>query len=89
MKLLFKKMSQIYHQAQAMTTMKKTSNTFSRNLKSHTVVSSFTQTLDDELYIQPGDKVQINNEYDDGWCLGKNLTRGGARGVLPRHCLDI
>lgn len=56
--------------------------------KTYVVTSSYTQTLDDELFIQPGDKVQIFNEYDDGWCLGKNLTRGGARGVLPQNCLD-
>ncbi|CAO3654818.1 unnamed protein product [Mucor hiemalis] len=56
--------------------------------ETYIVTSSYTQTLDDELFIQPGDKVQIFNEYDDGWCLGKNLTRGGARGVLPQNCLD-
>jgi hypothetical protein len=53
------------------------------------VFSTYTQTLDDELYIQPGDKVQIYTEYDDGWCLGINLTRGGSRGVFPQHCINI
>ncbi|KAK4515083.1 mgpp2cl-1, protein phosphatase 2C-like protein 1 [Mucor velutinosus] len=52
-----------------------------------TIISSYTQTLDDELYIQPGDQVQVYTEYDDGWCLGINLTRGGSRGVFPQHCL--
>ncbi|KAG2206224.1 hypothetical protein INT46_006392 [Mucor plumbeus] len=53
-----------------------------------TIISSYRQNLDDELYIQPGDQVQIYTEYDDGWCLGINLTRGGSRGVFPQHCLD-
>ncbi|KAI9483809.1 MAG: hypothetical protein EXX96DRAFT_559768 [Benjaminiella poitrasii] len=57
-------------------------------LGTYGVISSYTQTLDDELYIQPGDRIQVYTEYDDGWCLGINLTRGGARGVLPQHCLD-
>ncbi|KAF1802448.1 hypothetical protein V8B55DRAFT_1480113 [Mucor lusitanicus] len=52
-----------------------------------TIISSYTQTLDDELYIRPGDQVQVYTEYDDGWCLGINLTRGGCRGVFPQHCL--
>lgn len=52
------------------------------------IISSYTQTLDDELYIQPGDQVQVYIEYDDGWCLGINMTRGGSRGVFPQHCLD-
>ncbi|KAG1078347.1 hypothetical protein G6F42_024310 [Rhizopus arrhizus] len=52
-----------------------------------TIISSYTQTLDDELYIQPGDQVQVYIEYDDGWCLGINLTRGCSRGVFPQHCL--
>ncbi|GAN05586.1 hypothetical protein MAM1_0096d05057 [Mucor ambiguus] len=52
-----------------------------------TIISSYTQTLDDELYIQPGDQVQVYTEYDDGWCLGINLTRGRSRGVFPQHCL--
>jgi hypothetical protein len=55
-------------------------------LGEYTIISSFTQTLDDELYIQPGDKIQVLNEYNDGWCLAKNLTRGGSTGVLPQNC---
>lgn len=55
----------------------------------YTVISSYTQTLDDELYIQVGDQIQIVTKYDDGWCLGINLTRGSARGVFPQHCCNI
>lgn len=53
----------------------------------YTVQSTYTPSLDDELYIQPGDQVQIYTEYDDGWCLAINLTRGHARGVFPKHCV--
>lgn len=51
-----------------------------------TVISTYTPTLSDELDIQPGDQVEVLVEYDDGWCQGVNLSRGGAKGVFPRHC---
>jgi hypothetical protein len=53
------------------------------------VISTYTPTLGDELEIQPGDKVSILIEYDDGWCQGINHTRGGLKGVFPRHCVDM
>ncbi len=56
---------------------------------SYTVVATYTPALDDELDIQPGDKVTILVEYDDGWVQGINETRGGAKGVFPRHCVDM
>ncbi|CAJ0924912.1 5290_t:CDS:2 [Entrophospora sp. SA101] len=40
----------------------------------------------DELNIQLGDKVTILAEYDDGWVLGVNETRGGIKGVFPKNC---
>jgi len=54
----------------------------------YTVISTYTPTLGDELEIQPGDKVSILVEYDDGWCQGVNHTRGGTKGVFPKHCVD-
>lgn len=54
---------------------------------SYTVVSTYVPSLSDELLIHPGDKVVIYKEYDDGWVQGANLTRAGARGVFPKHCL--
>lgn len=46
---------------------------------------------------QPGDRVQVDVVYDDGWCLGRNLDaahhgRPGEElpidnGVFPRECL--
>jgi hypothetical protein len=55
----------------------------------YVVVSTYTPTLSDELEIQPGDKVSILIEYDDGWCQGINHTRGGVKGVFPKHCVDM
>ncbi|KAI9472868.1 hypothetical protein BDB00DRAFT_217435 [Zychaea mexicana] len=57
-------------------------------LGTYTVVSTYAPTLDDEIYVHPGDQVQVYAEYDDGWCLGANLTRGSTRGVFPMHCIQ-
>jgi hypothetical protein len=56
---------------------------------SFTVIATYIPTLADELDIQPGDKVTILVEYDDGWVQGINETRGGIKGVFPRHCVDM
>ncbi|KAI8384340.1 uncharacterized protein BYT42DRAFT_562177 [Radiomyces spectabilis] len=56
-------------------------------LGTYTVVSTYTPTLSDEIVIHVGDQVQIYEEYDDGWCLGANLSRHGERGVFPKHCV--
>ncbi|KAI9243363.1 hypothetical protein BDA99DRAFT_426459, partial [Phascolomyces articulosus] len=53
------------------------------------VVSTYTPTLSDELDIQPGDRVEVLTEYDDGWCQGINLSRGNCKGVFPKHCVDM
>jgi len=55
----------------------------------YTVISTYTPTLGDELEIQPGDKVSLLVEYDDGWCQGVNHSRGGTKGVFPKHCVDM
>lgn len=54
----------------------------------HAVVATYSPTLSDEIDIQVGDQVQVLVEYDDGWCQGINLSRGHAKGVFPKHCLD-
>ncbi|KAI7878598.1 hypothetical protein K492DRAFT_114429, partial [Lichtheimia hyalospora FSU 10163] len=53
-----------------------------------TIVAGYTPALSDEIQVHPGDQVQIIAEYDDGWCLGMNLTRGQQQGVFPRHCFS-
>ncbi|ORZ07884.1 hypothetical protein BCR42DRAFT_302849, partial [Absidia repens] len=52
-----------------------------------TVLTTYTPTLSDEIDVQRNDQVQIFEEYDDGWCLGINITRGQTRGVFPKHCV--
>lgn len=64
--------------------------------KIYIVTRIFEPSMPDELVIYPGDKIQIVVTYDDGWCLGCNLTtaeREGngtapARGVFPRDCVE-
>ncbi|KAJ3117267.1 hypothetical protein HK098_006307, partial [Nowakowskiella sp. JEL0407] len=50
-------------------------------------VEEFFPTLDDEIQLQVGDKVQVVEQYDDGWCIGKNLTSGEI-GAFPGACLS-
>ncbi|KAI9010884.1 hypothetical protein CLU79DRAFT_687600, partial [Phycomyces nitens] len=52
-----------------------------------TVITTFMPSLNDELTILPGDQVKLFVEYDDGWCLGVNESRGNAQGVFPLHCI--
>jgi hypothetical protein len=54
----------------------------------YTVISTYTPTLGDELEIQPGDRVEVLVEYDDGWVTGRNISKGGVKGVFPKHCVD-
>ncbi|CAH1758560.1 11704_t:CDS:2 [Entrophospora sp. SA101] len=54
--------------------------------QSYTTVATYTPNMSDELNIQLGDKVTILAEYDDGWVLGVNETRGGIKGVFPKNC---
>ncbi|KAI9021588.1 hypothetical protein CLU79DRAFT_753956 [Phycomyces nitens] len=53
-----------------------------------TVVTTYMPTLSDELEIQPGDRVNMLMEFDDGWCRGINLSRGNELGVFPRYCVE-
>ncbi|GJJ72182.1 hypothetical protein EMPS_04539 [Entomortierella parvispora] len=57
-------------------------------LGTFSVRSTYTPALADEIEINLGDSVTILQEYDDGWCMGVNNTRGGIKGVFPRHCLE-
>lgn len=52
------------------------------------VAAGYTPALGDELELKVGDKVTVLVEYDDGWCQGINHSRGGAKGVFPKHCLE-
>jgi len=63
--------------------------------KLYAVTRIFEPSMPDELVILPGDTIQIVMAYDDGWCLGVNLSstkrNGGgepAKGVFPRDCVE-
>ncbi|KAI7886602.1 hypothetical protein K492DRAFT_203133 [Lichtheimia hyalospora FSU 10163] len=58
-------------------------------LGTYTVVSTYNPSLEDEIYVLPGDVVQVYAEYDDGWCLGMNISRDNARGVFPKSCFTV
>ncbi|KAL1915604.1 uncharacterized protein VTP21DRAFT_6728 [Calcarisporiella thermophila] len=61
----------------------------SQVLKCYTALNTFIPRLGDEIFVQPGDNVAVLEEYQDGWVLGLNKTRGNAKGMLPRNCLDM
>ncbi|KAF9214584.1 hypothetical protein BGZ59_003393 [Podila verticillata] len=58
-------------------------------LGTFSVVTTYTPALADEIEVGLGDSVTILQEFDDGWCLGVNNTRGRIRGVFPSHCVDM
>lgn len=58
------------------------------SLGKYLIATTYTPTLDDEIVIQPGDIVEVFQEFDDGWCSAVNITRGMTRGVFPMHCID-
>ncbi|ORY79711.1 hypothetical protein BCR35DRAFT_93894 [Leucosporidium creatinivorum] len=56
----------------------------------HVVKRTFEPSLDDELVLFPGNRVQMLIKYDDGWALGINLDSDSnppAKGVFPFDCL--
>jgi hypothetical protein len=43
----------------------------------------------DELQLDRGDAVHVNEKFDDHWCFGINL-RSGQRGIFPEaHIVEI
>ncbi|KAI1310230.1 hypothetical protein EDD11_003876 [Mortierella claussenii] len=58
-------------------------------LGTYNVVAIYQPALADEIEMGLGDSVTILQEYDDGWCMGVNNSRGGAKGVFPRHCVEM
>ncbi|KAJ3052535.1 hypothetical protein HK097_006101 [Rhizophlyctis rosea] len=42
----------------------------------------------DEMAMETGDKILVRTEYEDGWCLGLNLTKGGVVGMAPLILLE-
>ncbi|ORX96040.1 hypothetical protein K493DRAFT_21471 [Basidiobolus meristosporus CBS 931.73] len=57
------------------------------SLPTYTCIYPYEPTLPDELRIYPQDTVVILMTFEDGWGIGRNLTRGGE-GALPLACLS-
>ncbi|KAJ3137013.1 Sorbin and SH3 domain-containing protein 2 [Physocladia obscura] len=51
------------------------------------VMCGFEPELRDEIELKVGDQVQLLQEFDDGWGVGRNLNTG-REGVLPLDCLN-
>ncbi|KAK9704307.1 hypothetical protein K7432_010262 [Basidiobolus ranarum] len=47
---------------------------------------AYIPTLPDELAIDPGDSILVLWVFDDGWAVGRNITRGGE-GAFPLACV--
>ncbi|KAI8841165.1 hypothetical protein BJ741DRAFT_529947 [Chytriomyces cf. hyalinus JEL632] len=48
---------------------------------------TFEPTQSDELKLQVGEKIELKQEYDDGWGYGLDLN-SFKEGVFPLYCLD-
>ncbi|TPX64880.1 hypothetical protein CcCBS67573_g08286 [Chytriomyces confervae] len=54
---------------------------------SYNVMYAFEPAQSDELKLQVGEKIELKQEYDDGWGYGLNLN-SFKEGVFPLDCLD-
>ena len=52
------------------------------------VISEYTPELPDEISLAIGDVVAVQDSFDDGWCLCRNVT-SGAEGLCPFACLEL
>ncbi|KAJ3264187.1 Sorbin and SH3 domain-containing protein 2 [Chytriomyces hyalinus] len=57
------------------------------NLQLLTVVENFRPERDDEITLFEGDRVQVLQTYDDGWCFVRNVSTG-EEGLVPEDCVD-
>lgn len=51
------------------------------------VIFSFEATKEDELSLEPGDMVQVEKKFEDGWGYGHKLNSSSS-GVFPLSCLE-
>ncbi|KAJ3121607.1 Sorbin and SH3 domain-containing protein 1 [Physocladia obscura] len=58
-----------------------------RIAKMQIVMYGFEPGRRDEIELRVGDQVQVLQEFDDGWGVGRNLNTG-LEGVLPLDCLN-
>ncbi|GJE96412.1 hypothetical protein PsYK624_126090 [Phanerochaete sordida] len=52
------------------------------------VACTFVPSLPDELHVAVGEPLRMLEEYEDEWCLAQRVGADGARGVVPRFCLQ-
>jgi hypothetical protein len=52
-----------------------------------TVIIGYNPVLEDELCLVIGDRIQVEEEFDDGWGIGQNLDTG-AKGAFPLKCIQ-
>lgn len=52
----------------------------------YVAIHEYAKSLPDELELRRGDTVTVTSQYDDGWCLAKNMTTGNS-GTCPLACL--
>ncbi|KAJ3198876.1 hypothetical protein HDU82_000911 [Entophlyctis luteolus] len=50
------------------------------------VMYDFVPEMTDEVRLNVGDQVQLFQEFDDGWAIGKNMN-SSREGILPLDCL--
>ncbi|RUS18553.1 hypothetical protein BC937DRAFT_88628 [Endogone sp. FLAS-F59071] len=69
---------------------KRNSSRSGGSLHMFTVISTHEAEQADELGVEIGDKVTVLAEYDDGWVLGINESRGSRqKGIFPKNCVDF
>lgn len=49
-------------------------------------IEAYNPVLDDEIRLAPGDIITIDEEFDDGWAVGRNESTGEI-GAFPVACL--
>ncbi|KAJ3348654.1 Sorbin and SH3 domain-containing protein 2 [Entophlyctis luteolus] len=52
----------------------------------HEAAYDFTPEQPDEIELRVGDRVELKQQYDDGWALGRNLAIN-KEGLFPLDCL--
>ncbi|KAJ1559742.1 hypothetical protein HK096_011242 [Nowakowskiella sp. JEL0078] len=67
------------------TTTPTTATTLTEANTFHVAVPFLFPTRKDEITVAVGDRVRIESTFQDGWCVGVNLT-SGEHGYFPQSC---
>jgi len=55
--------------------------------ETYEVIYNYVPNLSDEVYLYVGDKIIVKCKFDDGWCLGYNLSTK-QEGSFPMACVS-